>query len=126
MILYMLLCRLQIGGFPPFNGTSEVNIHSRILRREVEFPDEEWAEVSPEAREVVSLMLQKNPNRSLANTPWDWKYGGTFSINTFNFNFILMHAINVSVISTSRDCVLAKAYSSTLYEKVYVSIGWKW
>lgn len=41
----------------------------------MEFPEEEWAEVSPEAREVVSQMLQKNPNRrpsacDLLSHPW--------------------------------------------------------
>ena len=29
----------------------------------MEFPDAEWAEISAKAKEVVTLMLQKNPNR---------------------------------------------------------------
>ncbi len=41
----------------------------------MEFPDEEWAEISQKAKEVVTLMLQKNPNRrpsacEMLSHPW--------------------------------------------------------
>ena len=66
VILYMLLSRRYVGGFPPFNGDSESEIHSRILRDQVTFPVQEWEWISDSAKDLVRKMLTKDPKRRLS------------------------------------------------------------
>lgn len=75
VILYMLLCKLYVGGFPPFNGDSDTQIHKRIRRDEVEFPEEIWGQVSHNAIDLTRIMLIKDPIQrpaawELLNHPW--------------------------------------------------------
>lgn len=75
VILYMLLCDCYLGGFPPFNGDTEGKIHKRISKKEVQFPEEGWAQVSRDAINLTRLMLTKDPNRrpaawELLAHPW--------------------------------------------------------
>lgn len=61
IVLYILLC-----GYPPFNGKSTESIHRRILEQSLRFPcmsylDSEWRTVSPEAKDLIRMMLDRNP-----------------------------------------------------------------
>ena len=61
VVLYILLC-----GYPPFNGKSTESIHRRILEQSLRFPckcylDSEWRTVSPEAKDLIRRMLDRDP-----------------------------------------------------------------
>ena len=75
VILYVLLC-----GYPPFNGSSVQKIHRCILEQDLGFPcksylDAEWRNVSRDAKDLIRLMLRKDPSerpsaQSVLNHPW--------------------------------------------------------
>jgi len=60
VVLYILL-----SGKFPFGGETEKEYYARVLQREVYFPSAEWKGVSPEAKNLVSGMLTKDPSRRL-------------------------------------------------------------
>ncbi|KAI6242935.1 BMA-MNK-1, isoform u [Aphelenchoides fujianensis] len=71
VLVYILLC-----GYPPFYGQCsrencgwaqgqscndcQENLFQRIQRGEFDFPEEEWADISDEAKELISHLLIKN------------------------------------------------------------------
>ena len=57
IILYILLC-----GYPPFNGNTNVEIFHAIQNQNPIFTGEEWEDITPEAKDLIKLMLKKNPN----------------------------------------------------------------
>ena len=57
VILYILLC-----GYPPFNGNTNVEIFHAIQNQNPIFTGEEWEDITNEAKELIKLMLKKNPN----------------------------------------------------------------
>jgi calcium-dependent protein kinase len=57
IILYILFT-----GLPPFNGPSNDAIHNAILKDPLEFPPSHWAGVSQDAVDLVTGLLQKNPD----------------------------------------------------------------
>ena len=57
IILYILLC-----GYPPFNGNTNVEIFHAIQNQNPIFAGEEWDDITSEAKELIKLMLRKNPN----------------------------------------------------------------
>ena len=57
IILYILLC-----GYPPFNGNSNVEIFHAIQNQNPLFAGEEWDDITNDAKELIKLMLRKNPN----------------------------------------------------------------
>lgn len=56
--MYILFC-----GYPPFNGSTDEKIMHRIKNEDFVFPPEEWDVVSNEAKELISTMLEKDPER---------------------------------------------------------------
>ena len=60
VILFILLC-----GYPPFNGNTNVDIFHAIQNQNPIFGGEEWEDITPEAKELIKLMLKKNPNERL-------------------------------------------------------------
>lgn len=61
VILYIFLC-----GYPPFNGESDTDIMKAVRKGHYEFPVEEWATVSKEAKELVSNMLKYDAKQRLS------------------------------------------------------------
>ena len=57
IILYILLC-----GYPPFNGNTNVEIFHAIQNQNPIFTGEEWEDITTEAKDLIKLMLKKNPN----------------------------------------------------------------
>lgn len=56
--LYVMLC-----GYEPFYGETEAELVAANKKSEnVDFPEEEWAQVSPEAIDLVKRMMDPNPN----------------------------------------------------------------
>jgi len=62
VILYILLC-----GYPPFNGESDTDIMRAVRKGIYDFPAEEWAGVSKEARDLVTNMLKYDPKQRLSS-----------------------------------------------------------
>lgn len=56
VIMYLLLC-----GYPPFAGEDDEEIMENILKEQLDFPDEEWQDISTTARNLISKMLVKDP-----------------------------------------------------------------
>ena len=61
VILYILLC-----GYPPFNGDSDEDIYEEILKGKLDFPKEEWAGVSNDAKELIKKMLTVDPKKRVS------------------------------------------------------------
>lgn len=61
VIMYILLC-----GYPPFNGDSDNDILNRIREGNFVYPEEEWADVSKDAKDLINKMLKKNPEERLS------------------------------------------------------------
>ncbi len=61
IIMYILLC-----GYPPFNGDNDNEILNKIKVGKFVFPAEEWANVSEEAKDLISCMLRFNPAERLS------------------------------------------------------------
>jgi len=79
VILFILLC-----GYPPFNGRSNKEIYNKIENSAPIFYDEEWNEISKEAKDLCKKMLKKNPNERLSaeeSLKHNW-----FNIINTNFN----------------------------------------
>ena len=56
VILYIMLC-----GYPPFEGDNNKEIFKRVLQQKLEFDPEDWSDISDEAKNLLGLMLQKEP-----------------------------------------------------------------
>ena len=60
MILYVLLC-----GYPPFTGKNNQEIFTSIQTGRFCFPNEDWDQVSAAAKNLIQLMLMKNPKERI-------------------------------------------------------------
>ena len=56
VILYLMLC-----GFLPFIGHKENQTISQIVNKEVGFTDIEWVKVSDSAKDLIRMLLDKDP-----------------------------------------------------------------
>jgi len=56
--MYILLC-----GYPPFNADNDNEILEKISTGEFDFPEEEWGDISQEAKQLIKKMLQKDPKK---------------------------------------------------------------
>ena len=62
VILYVLL-----SGELPFNGTSDVEIYSKIEKFEFNFPEEKWGHISKEAKDLLNHILVPEKERFTAS-----------------------------------------------------------
>jgi calcium-dependent protein kinase len=74
VILYVLLV-----GYPPFKGNSQKELLSNIVKGKYSLEGEEWDRVSIEAKDLISKMLELDPNKRLSAEeslmhPWMVKY----------------------------------------------------
>ena len=58
VIMYIMLC-----GYFPFIGQKEHQTISQILNKEVDFSEKEWSKVSKEAKDLISRLLNKSPEK---------------------------------------------------------------
>ena len=61
VILFILLC-----GYPPFNGNTNMDIFHAIQNQNPIFGGEEWEDITQEAKDLIKLMLKKNPSERLS------------------------------------------------------------
>jgi len=60
VILFVFLC-----GYPPFEGDSNTAIFKNILGQNLKFDDKEWKNISKEAKDLISKMLDRNTETRL-------------------------------------------------------------
>jgi calcium-dependent protein kinase len=70
VILYVMLC-----GAPPFDGDDKQQVFDKIMNKPVQFDPKDWADVGEDAKELITLMLNKDPRKrvTIQNTlqhPW--------------------------------------------------------
>jgi calcium-dependent protein kinase len=70
VILYILIC-----GYPPFNGDSDNDIMKAVLKGKFSFPNEDWKNVSKEAKDLITNMLkfdskQRYSSKDCLAHPW--------------------------------------------------------
>jgi len=56
VIMFILLC-----GYPPFYGENDSEVQDSIRRGLVVYEEDDWQHVSPETRELVKGLLERNP-----------------------------------------------------------------
>ncbi|EGR27507.1 protein kinase domain protein [Ichthyophthirius multifiliis] len=61
VILYILLC-----GYPPFNGSNEKEIFKSVQEGNFTFDDEDWGQISQEAKSLIKKMLEKDSTKRLS------------------------------------------------------------
>lgn len=54
--MYILLC-----GYPPFNAPSDRGIMNKVRAGHYTFPDAEWGNVSLQAKDLISRLLDRHP-----------------------------------------------------------------
>jgi calcium-dependent protein kinase len=57
VIMYILLC-----GYPPFNAESDNEIMNKIKIGKYSFPDDDWIDISYEAKDLITKMLTYKPS----------------------------------------------------------------
>jgi len=70
VIMYILVC-----GYPPFYGEEQSEILAMVKAGEIDFPDEEWGNVSQECKDLITTMCNKDSSKrpdcdSLQKEPW--------------------------------------------------------
>eukprot|EP00903_Cladosiphon_okamuranus_P008290 g7977.t1 len=60
VITYILL-----GGYPPFHDDNQARLFAKIKKGVYSFHDEYWAEISPEAKDLIAKMLTVDPTKRL-------------------------------------------------------------
>ena len=58
IITYILLC-----GFPPFDGNNDYEILQAISNDKLEFPTPEWDNISKDAKDFVTMLLQRDVDK---------------------------------------------------------------
>jgi calcium-dependent protein kinase len=61
VILYIMLC-----GYPPFEGDNNKEIFKRVLQQKLEFDPEDWTNISDDAKDLISRMLEKDPAKRIS------------------------------------------------------------
>jgi len=70
VITYVLLC-----GFSPFLSSTQTGLFEKIIKVEYDFPDPEWTNISPEAKDFIRHLLVKDPEerftaKQCVQHPW--------------------------------------------------------
>ena len=73
-ILYIMLC-----GYPPFNGNHDDEILKSVQRGELRFDEEEWSEISKEAKDLIKRMVCKKEKRLTAQEALKHKWFKKFT-----------------------------------------------
>jgi hypothetical protein len=54
---------LMLGGYPPFDGGTTVDVFNDILHGHVTFSEPSWEAVSPRAKKLIENLMQRDPKR---------------------------------------------------------------
>lgn len=89
IILYVLLC-----GSPPFDGPDDKSIEKKIQEGKFSFDNVTWNSISFEAKNLISKMLEFNPDKRISAEEatkdiWIKKYGKTTSLSLKQVHILL-------------------------------------
>ena len=83
IILYILL-----SGEPPFNGSTDNEIYSRVTKIKFSFPEKKWSTISNEAKDLIRHMIAPEGERFTAKQvlghPW-FKNASYMPLSSLNF-----------------------------------------
>jgi calcium-dependent protein kinase len=76
-----LLC-----GYPPFNGSKDDQIIKAVLAGKYSLDEPEWADVSAEAKDLVTKLLTYDPDKRITafdalKHPWITKFGDSDKVD---------------------------------------------
>jgi len=130
VILYILLV-----GYPPFWDEDQHRLYAQIKQGAYDYPSPEWDTVTPEAKNLINLMLTVNPNKRITATdalkhPWICQRERVASLvhrqetvdclKKFNARRKLKGAILTTMLATrnfsSRSIITKKGDGSTVKE----------
>jgi len=63
VITYVLLC-----GYPPFYAKEQRELFTQILNAEYEFPEEDWSQISEDAKDFIRHLLVVDPDERMTAT----------------------------------------------------------
>ena len=55
----------RLCGYPPFEGDNNKEIFKNVLKQDLVFDPTDWSSVSKEAKDLVSKMLEKDPEHRI-------------------------------------------------------------
>jgi serine/threonine protein kinase len=85
VITYILLC-----GSRPFWARTESGIFRSVLRADPNFDDSPWQSVSPEAKDFVKRLLNKDYRKRMTATQALCKYSQCFNMFLFFCQFVVL------------------------------------
>ena len=108
VILYAMLC-----GDPPFYSEDENEIYNLILTTEVQFNQEEWQNISDDAKDLIQKLLTKNYKNRLSAVealqhPW------IQNIDNQKINFISIETLNQIVDNLYRYSAVQKLQQASI------------
>ena len=103
VILYILLC-----GYPPFNGNNEIDIKKSISSLKLEFPKEQWKNISENAKNLISSMLCPEKKRISAKEVFNskWLTSRLKKENQVNISFNLDKLDEFRHFNKFKQCIL--------------------
>jgi len=87
VVTYVLLC-----GFSPFLSSTQTGLFEKIIKVEYEFPEPEWSNISPEAKDFIKHLLLRDPSQRftaeqcLGHRWLTGKFGTTDSLDNIGKN----------------------------------------
>ena len=83
VILYILL-----SGDPPFNGPNDVSIYQKISEMKLYFPDNKWANISEDAKDLIKNMIAPENDRYNAKQVMEhpWMESSVEKLTNLNFD----------------------------------------
>ena len=91
VILYILL-----SGDPPFNGPSDLTIYKKIALMKFDFPENKWANISDEAKDLIKHMIapesERYSARQVMEHPWMKEPGDNLTKLNFDPTFLTNYA----------------------------------
>jgi calcium-dependent protein kinase len=105
VILYILLC-----GYPPFNGANDKQIIQAVMQGQFTVDEPEWADVSDEAKDLVSKLLTYNPLERISamdalQHPWLKKMVNVEKVKTEVAKRTLSNLRNFRVSRLFKHCI---------------------
>ena len=96
VMMYLMLCGKQ-----PFNGENDDEIYENIKMCKVDFNDEEWDNISSDAKDLIKKLLIKDTNKRYSakkalNHPWIVKNKNQVKIDNQKFGEIVTNLRNYS------------------------------
>ena len=107
VMMYLMLCGKQ-----PFNGENDDEIYEKIHLCKIDFNDEEWDNISHDAKDLIKKLLIKDVNKRLSakkalNHPWIVKNKNQVKIDNEKFKEIVKNLRNYSARLKLQQATLA-------------------